>query len=159
MQSAPKTTDAKRAYMRAWYVKNREKRLPVMREYARLRKSRRARDSRLPHTSVPRDLNGELGLIAMVFRLAKEDLAHAIECTCADIEAVTEGCGHHYRTARRFLLGTREEWRAHRDMLCELVGMDPARLHAETLRILGVRKRDTQRDYGQVVSALSGEGR
>lgn len=91
-------------------------------------------------TAHPPGLTDEKGLILAVFYVAMDDLRHRVECTCEDIEVQSPRCFHAYRTARRFLLGTRRAWREHRDRLCRLIGRDPASLEAQAMRVLLKRK-------------------
>lgn len=96
----------------------------------------------------------EAALVAGIFAKAIDDLRTHIECTCADVEYQTCHCTHAYRTARRFLLGTRPAWRRHRDTLCQVVGVEPDRIQRRALEVIARRKR--MASWSGAESAVSG---
>lgn len=84
---------------------------------------------------------GERALMGYVFLTALQDLRDEIECTHDGEDEPRVGCDHRFRTARRFLLGTKPEWREWRDILCELVGQLPEQIEKQAIDVLHKRKR------------------
>ena len=105
-----------------------------------------------------------------VINSAMDDLANAIDCNCSDVEgwhckrcgeyfspwdetsfcsASTgpEGrhlfnCHHGFRSARRLLLGTSEEYRAWRDEVCLLAGVPVMKVKDRALELLKSRRKE-----------------
>lgn len=90
-----------------------------------------------------KDGSAERLLIAAVFHRAMDDLRTHIECNCVNMDRPTDFCSHAYRSARRFLLGTRPEWRVHRDLLCSLIDVLPERMQRRAMDVIATRKRLT----------------
>jgi hypothetical protein len=88
-----------------------------------------------------KNFQGERALMGYVFLTALRDLRDEIECECVDIEDMAWGCAHAFRTARRFLLGTKPAWKDWRDLLCELLDQLPENIEAQALDVIKKRKR------------------